>query len=224
MTVPACRYQIQLALDLTDIDRALWVCQETAENIDILEAGTPLIKATGIAAVRRIRHAFPQKQLVADMKTIDTGALDAAMAFDAGADGVIVQATAPHQTVKAVVEESRRRGKMCMVDSLGINDMIRFERIVSPSGADYGVVHTGIDEQRDGYRPLERLRRVVSGGMIKRIAVAGGIGPEMIPEILSVLPRGIVIVGASITQSSEPASVARAIRQLLTATELSGVG
>jgi 3-hexulose-6-phosphate synthase / 6-phospho-3-hexuloisomerase len=180
MIIAQRRYQLQLALDVTDIERALRICEQTADSIDIFEAGTPLIKATGISAVKRIRQAFPGKQLVADMKTIDTGALDAAMAFEAGADAVIVQAAAPHQTVRAVVEESRRQGKICMVDSLGINDMIRFERIVSPSGADYGVVHTGIDEQRDGFRPLERLKRVVDGGMIERIAVAGGIDAAMI--------------------------------------------
>ena len=69
---------VQISLDLTNIDEAL----ETAAmamraGVDWLEAGTPLILAEGLHGVRKLREAFPGVPIVADLKTMDGGYLEA---------------------------------------------------------------------------------------------------------------------------------------------------
>jgi 3-hexulose-6-phosphate synthase len=206
------KIHLQLALDLTDLSRALDICAEVADFVDIIEVGTPLIKAASVDAIVKLRTQFDAKAIVADMKTLDTGELDAKLAFDSGADGIIFQAVAPVQTIRNAVAESRRRNKTCMIDSLGITDMQKFERIVESTNADYAIVHTGIDEQREGYRPFERLKRVVANRRLRKLAVAGGIGSETIPAIADLLETGIVIVGASITKSPNPRKIVEELR------------
>ena len=71
---------VQISLDLTNIDEAL----ETAAlamraGVDWLEAGTPLILAEGLHGVRALRAAFPNTPIIADLKTMDGGYLEAEM-------------------------------------------------------------------------------------------------------------------------------------------------
>ena len=65
---------VQVALDFVDLPRALQVAREAvAGGVDWVEAGTPLIKAEGLAAVRALKAEFPDRTVVADMKTMDAG-------------------------------------------------------------------------------------------------------------------------------------------------------
>ena len=87
---------VQISLDLTNIDEAL----ETAAmamraGVDWLEAGTPLILAEGLHGVRKLRESFPNTPIVADLKTMDGGYLEAEMMAKAGATHVVVMARAP---------------------------------------------------------------------------------------------------------------------------------
>ena len=84
---------VQISLDLTNIDEAL----ETAAmamraGVDCLEAGTPLILAEGLHGVRKLRESFPDTPIVADLKTMDGGYLEAEMMAKAGATHVVVMA------------------------------------------------------------------------------------------------------------------------------------
>src|ERR1039458_525711 len=94
---------VQISLDLTDIDEAL----ETAAmamraGVDWLEAGTPLILAEGLHGVRKLRQAFPGVPIVADLKTMDGGYLEAEMMAKAGATHVVVMARAHPATIKEI--------------------------------------------------------------------------------------------------------------------------
>lgn len=209
---PVPRIRLQLALDLCDLKRALKVCEQVHEFFDIIEIGTPLIKAAGVQAIAEAKAKYPNKTLVADMKTIDTGALDADLAFRNGADGIIFQGFAPTQTIKAVVDETVSQRKFAMIDSLGINDMIKFERIIEFSRANFAIVHTGIDEQRAGIKPLDRLTRLARSPKLPKLAVAGGISETTIDSIIQALGSGIIIIGAAVTKSESPEKVACSIR------------
>ena len=66
---------LQLALDFTDVHRVLKIIKKAiAGGVDWIEIGTPLIKSEGVNAIRIVKKTFPEMQLVADMKTMDTGA------------------------------------------------------------------------------------------------------------------------------------------------------
>ena len=172
---------VQISLDVTDIDQAL----ETAAmamraGVDWLEAGTPLIIAEGMHGVRALRKAFPNTPIVADLKTMDGGYLEAEMMAKAGATHVVVMARAHEETLKVVVKAGRDYGVKIMGDNLGCPDMIYGAKFIEDMGCDFVIHHIGYDERRGiaaaGKRmpnPLDQLREVVAAVKIPVQAVGG---------------------------------------------------
>src|SRR5437870_7897694 len=161
---------VQISLDLTNIDEAL----ETAAmamraGVDWLEAGTPLILAEGLHGVRALRERFPGVPIVADLKTMDGGYLEAEMMARAGATHVVVMAQAHGETLKCVVQAGRDYGVKVMGDNLGCPDLVAGARLIEDLGCDFVIHHIGYDERRgiaaSGRRmpsPLDQLREVVA--------------------------------------------------------------
>jgi 3-hexulose-6-phosphate synthase len=140
---------VQISLDLIDIDEAL----ETAAmairaGVDWLEAGTPLILAEGLHGVRKLREAFPGIPIVADLKTMDGGYLEAEMMASAGATHVVVMARAHEETIKCVVKAGQDYGIKVMGDNLGCPDMIAAAKTLELLGCDFIIHHIGYDERR----------------------------------------------------------------------------
>lgn len=172
---------VQISLDLTSIDEAL----ETAAmamraGIDWLEAGTPLILAEGLHGIRKLREAFPGVPIVADLKTMDGGYLEAEMMAGAGATHVVVMARAHPETIRCVVKAGRDFGIKVMGDNLGCPDMIDGARQLEDLGCDFVIHHIGYDERRGiaagGGRmpsPLDQLREVVKAVNVPVQAVGG---------------------------------------------------
>ncbi len=172
---------VQISLDLTNIDEAL----ETAAlavraGVDWLEAGTPLILAEGLHGVRKLREAFPNIPIVADLKTMDGGYLEVEMMGKAGATHVVVMVRAHEETIKCVVNAGRDFGVKVMGDNLGHPDMVEGAKILEDLGCDYVIHNIGYDERRgiaaQGKRmpsPLDQLREVVSAVNIPVQAVGG---------------------------------------------------
>ena len=102
---------VQISLDIVELEEAL----ETAEmalraGVDWLEAGTPLIIAEGMHGVRALRERFPETPIVADLKTMDGGWLEAELMAKAGATHVVVMARAHPETIKCVVQAGKDLG------------------------------------------------------------------------------------------------------------------
>src|ERR1700722_20424372 len=126
---------VQISLDLTSIPEAL----ETAHmalraGVDWLEAGTPLIIAEGMNGVRALRREFPNVPIVADLKTMDGGYLEAEMMAKAGATHVVVMESAHTETVKMIVRAGKDMGVEVLGDNLAATDMIGSARRVGDLG------------------------------------------------------------------------------------------
>jgi 3-hexulose-6-phosphate synthase/6-phospho-3-hexuloisomerase len=172
---------VQISLDLTNIPEAL----ETAElalraGVDWLEAGTPLIIAEGMHGVRALRDKFPDVPIVADLKTMDGGWLEAEMMARAGATHVVVMARAHAETVKCVVKAGRDFGVKVMGDNMICDDMVAGAKWLEDLGCDFIIHHIGYDERRgiaaSGARmpsPLDQLRDVVNAVNVPVQAVGG---------------------------------------------------
>src|SRR5206468_2219772 len=94
---------VQISLDVIDVDEALATAEMAMRaGVDWLEAGTPLIIAHGMHGVRALRQRFLKTPIVADLKTMDGGYLEAEMMAKAGATHVVVMARAHVETVKVV--------------------------------------------------------------------------------------------------------------------------
>src|SRR2546421_12005456 len=172
---------VQISLDLIDVDEALATAEMAMRaGVDWLEAGTPLIIAHGMHGVRALRQRFSKTPIVADLKTMDGGYLEAEMMAKAGATHVVVMSRAHVETVKVVVKAGRDYNLKVMGDNLGCPDMVAAARELEDLGCDYVVHHIGYDERRGivarGLRqpsPLDQLREVVAAVKLPVQAVGG---------------------------------------------------
>ena len=172
---------VQISLDLTNIEEAL----ETSEmamraGIDWLEAGTPLILAEGLHGVKALRERFPETPIVADLKTMDGGYLEAEMMAKAGATQVVVMAKAHDETVIRVVKACQDFGIEVMGDNLACTDMVGAAKHLEDLGCNYIVHHIGYDERggmhergENAPSPLDQLKEVVQAVSVPVQAVGG---------------------------------------------------
>lgn len=185
-----------------DLDEALNVARLGVEaGVDWLEAGTPLLLAEGLRAVRALRAAFPEHPIVADLKTMDGGHLEAEMMARAGATHVVVMARAHIETIRAVVKAGRDYNIRVMGDNLACPDKAAASRMMEDIGVDYIVHHTGFDERNGiaaagGRRisPLDDLGAVVRAVRIPVQAVGG----LTFDEVIGLPGRGapLIVIGA----------------------------
>ncbi len=203
---------VQVALDFVDLPRALQVAREAvAGGVDWVEAGTPLIKAEGLGAVRALKAEFPDRTVVADMKTMDAGRTEVEYAAKAGAGVVGVLGAASDSTIRECAEAARNYGCRLIVDMIEVADPVARARRAQELGADYVGIHTAIDRQMRGEAPFETLRAVAAAVDIP-VSVAGGVNSETAAAAVEA-GAGIVVVGGAIIKSADAAAAAAEIRR-----------
>lgn len=193
---------LQVALDMLGLERAIEIGKESVEGgADWLEAGTPLIKSEGMNAIRTLRDAFPDVKIVADMKTMDTGAIEVEMAAKSGASVVSILAVADNAVIEEAIKSARKYGVAIMVDIMNVDDPVRRAKEMEEMGVDYVCVHVGIDQQMRGMDTLSLLEKV-SAAINTPLAVAGGVDAEMASEAVN-LGADVIIVGGNIVRSAK---------------------
>ena len=207
--------KLQVALDFTDLTAALRVANAVQECVDILEAGTPLIKAEGMKAVKTLTSfSLP---VCADLKIMDVGKLEADLAFDSGAFIVTVCASAETETIEDVILTAAKRNGKVMIDFIGLTGaelevrLKQWDSYVTSHGLTDVVtlcIHTAIDVQHKRKDYCKELCSQIKAP----VAIAGGITPYTdIPPTVDV-----VIVGGYITRSSNPLTAAINMKRRLT--------
>src|SRR3954469_1881584 len=167
---------VQISLDVTSLDEALDTAAIAVEaGVDWLEAGTPLILAEGLRAVEGLRKRFPNHPIVADLKTMDGGYLEAEMMAKAGATFVVVMGRAHEATIRRVVDAGRDFGVKVMGDNLGAADRVACAAWLESLGVDVIVHHIGFDERGliQGLSPMDELDAVVTAVSVPVQAVGG---------------------------------------------------
>jgi len=203
---------IQVALDFVDLPRAIAVAREAvAGGADWLEAGTPLIKAEGLAAVRALKSEFPDKTIVADMKTMDAGRTEVEYAAKAGAGVVGVLGAASDSTIRECAEAARNYGCKLMVDMIEVAEPVARAERAQALGADYIGIHTAIDRQMRGESPFATLRAVAQAVVIP-VAVAGGLTSETAAAAVE-SGASIVVVGGAVIKAVDATAATAAIRR-----------
>jgi 3-hexulose-6-phosphate synthase/6-phospho-3-hexuloisomerase len=191
---------LQVALDFVNCSRAIQVAQEAIDGgADWLEAGTPLIKAEGMNILRTLKKKG--KKIVADMKTMDVGVIEAEMVAKAGGDVICVLGVAGNETISEVVSAARRYGIEVMVDMVGIENVINRTTELEELKIDYICLHTPIDDQMIGKNPFTMLEELVEATHIP-IAIAGGLTASTV-KIAVEKGASIIIVGGAITKSED---------------------
>lgn len=182
---------------------------------DIIEIGTPLLKRFGIAAITTVRELCPGVPLLADTKTVDGGTLEAEMVFGAGASFMTVLSCASPATCDAVSKSAAQHDAYAVIDTIGMTDTAQQSGFPMPARFAYVSVHAPLDARLAGDQSTTHIERV---GAVKsrgyRVSLAGGIGPATLERAIASGPD-ILVVGSAITQSDNPGSAARWIKERL---------
>ena len=213
---------LQVALDLESMDQALKIASEVAPHVDILEAGTPLIKSEGIRVVRALKDAHPDKLICADLKIADAGYLEVRMAAKSKANIITVLADAYDITIVETLRAAHEFSVEIMADLImSRKPAKRLKEIVDLNYKNtklhYSLVHSGLDRQESRHSPLSEIESVAYMQNRPKLAIAGGITKSEIPK-LKPYPIDIIIIGGAITRAENPKKVAEEIRKLVDST------
>lgn len=173
--------KVQISLDLTEIEDAVEMAETAMRaGVDWLEVGTPLILSEGMRGVQELRSRYPDTPIVADLKTMDGGLLEAEVMAEAGATHVVVMGQATPETVELVVQAGGEFDVEVMGDNLGMDDPVAGAKELADAGCDYVIHHIGYDYRtlrqergQDHETPLDRLEEIVDAVDVPVQAVGG---------------------------------------------------
>lgn len=203
---------LQLALDRLTKEECFFILEEVINEIDWIEVGTGVIKEYGVKIISEIKSKYPEKLIVADMKTCDAGKHETYQAFSAGADITTVMAFSADQTILDSIVVSKELNKRVMIDLLGKKDKKEAERIVG-LGVDLVSLHIGKDMQNTEKLSQEAFEIWKDYPQIE-LAVAGGISLETLPDYLQYHPSTIII-GSAITKTKNKWAVAHKMKRAI---------
>jgi 3-hexulose-6-phosphate synthase/6-phospho-3-hexuloisomerase len=189
--------KVQLSLDLQTLADALPTAEVAVRaGVDWLEVGTPLILGEGLHAVEALKERYPSHPIVADLKTMDAGYLEAEMMYKAGASFVVVMGQAHEHSIREAVRAAREYERFVMGDVMLCPDKPAMARKMEELGVDVVIVHTGLDERHweKGKSPLDDLRKVRPAVKIPLQAV-GGLSHEQAAQCAG-LGANLVVIGA----------------------------
>lgn len=135
---------LQLALD-GSLESSLRLLNQVHPFVDVVELGTPLIIREGMKATRAIRRAFPQASILADLKIMDAGELEATIAFEAGCRWITILGVASDATVRGALSAAKRFEGYAMADLMHVHDPLLRAQQLLDIGCHMLCVHTAYD-------------------------------------------------------------------------------
>lgn len=193
---------LQVALDLVDMQKVHSVLSELPRNDHlIIEAGTPLIKRFGLSIISEIRKIRPNAFIIADMKILDTGNLEARMAADASADAVVISGLAPQATLEKAIAEARKTGIYSVIDMLNVPEPLKVLKALKVK-PDIVELHRAIDAESTAHAwgDIPAMKKAAGGKLL--VATAGGIRVDGVKKALA-SGADIIVVGRAITASKD---------------------
>lgn len=207
--------KIQLALDRMEISEAIELTRKVEDSIEWIEVGTSLIKEFGVASIKEMKQAFPNKLIVADIKTIDNARYEFELCFEAGADVATVMGVSPLVTIDTCMEVANRYHKKVMIDLLNTSDEQKIELLKYKEAI--FCEHVSKDQQEEiGSQNHGTMQSVFSDF---QVAAAGGINLDSIEDLARSLNPAVVIIGSAITKADNPSEAAAQFKQLSIQTE-----
>ncbi len=206
--------QLQVALDMdADIQTIAKVAKDVYEGgARIVEAGTPSVKRHGVdKLLPALQKAAPEALIVADLKTMDVGNLEARIAFRAGADVSAVLAIGGRTKIIEAVSEAAKWDKAVLIDLIDTPDPIALidslrKDLVGQEQRVIFCLHRGISEQLKGrgiYEQTQLIAEAKKHAAQFRLAVAGGI-KEGVAKDVAKAGADICIAGSAIYNSANP--------------------
>jgi 3-hexulose-6-phosphate synthase/6-phospho-3-hexuloisomerase len=207
---------LQIALDLVDAHRAVQIAEEAIRGgVDWIEAGTPLIKSEGMDILRTLHKKFPNRIIIADMKTVDGGSIEIEMAAKSGANIVLMLGGSDNASITEAVEAAKKYGVLLGCDTIDIPSDKLIERALEleAMGVEMICSHVGVDQQviYGGEKTLEVAKELKK--KLKPttwLAIAGGINSETSAKAREI-GVDVIIVGGALYKSEKPEETANKI-------------
>ncbi len=205
---------LQIAFDIPDLEEVIAIISQIPESDHIIfEIGTPLVKKYGSEVVLKLRDIKPNAFFILDLKTLDVGNLEVRMASDATANAVVISGLAPISTIAKGINEAEKTGIMTFIDMLNVeNPVARLEAISKEALPHVVELHRAIDAENSP--PPWSIAREIKEKFKVLVAVAGGIRPENVSEVIS-SGADIVIVGRAITKARDVEGAVRRFMNVL---------
>ncbi len=220
---------LQVAMDLVDMKQVERVLTSVPQNDHVIfEAGTPLIKQFGLSVINEIRKIRPNCFIVADLKTLDTGNLEARMVSNAGGDAAVVSGLAPVETIASFIKEAKKCGIYAIIDMLNVDEPAKLIESLGHMGGSaflpqYVEMHRAIDKEATGdysWGDIKKIKEVAKKYNAKiLVATAGGIRHPVVKKALAA-GADIVVVGRAITASKDIKNAAESFLEELDSEEI----
>jgi 3-hexulose-6-phosphate synthase len=204
--------KLQIAFDMSNVEKALEIATQVAEYADIFEVGTLLLYSHGVKAVKLFKEQFPRKQILADAKIIDRGKEAISLFAEAGADWVTVMSGTGKDVIHAACTAAHQAKIQVMLDLVDAASLGQSAMEAKNLGADALLFHQAFDE-KESVQFLDKWE-MVKGNTQLPVFVSAKITRDTINYFLSLRSDGLII-GKSITDSSDPAQEAQYFKELL---------
>ncbi|WP_456328718.1 bifunctional 5,6,7,8-tetrahydromethanopterin hydro-lyase/3-hexulose-6-phosphate synthase [Archaeoglobus sp.] len=194
---------LQIAIDIPDLNEVLKVLEQIPDSDHIIfEVGTPLAKRYGCEVILKLREVKPDAFYILDLKTLDVGNLEARMAADATANAVVISGLAPTSTIVKGIREAEKTGILSYVDMMNVEDPLKRLEEISKAGVLPNVVelHRAIDSEESD--PPWKLAGKIKEKYNVLVAVAGGIRPENVEEVIKA-GADVIVVGRAVTKARD---------------------
>lgn len=195
---------VQVALDVTENEKAAYLAGCAAEaGADWLEIGNPLNKFEGVHAIDYISSRFKDAYILVDFMILAGAKRYVSAAKERGARNVTVTALCPDITVREAIEEGKKQGIEITVDLFNVSDVVESAKKYAAMGADYLMVHFGIDQKRENpdAAPLEMLKKV-RGAVDTPLSFAVYDEKEAIEAVKN--GASVIVVGEPLLSAKDP--------------------
>ncbi len=193
--------KLQIAFDLTDLDKAVSIAKDVADYADIIEIGSLLIYKYGETAIKKFREVLAQETLLVDAKVSDRSKDAINLFASAGADWVTVMAGTNKNIIHAACTAAHNLGKKIMLDLIDASSPGQSALEAESLGVDALLFHKSFD-QEDELLFLDRWE-MVKGNTKLPLFISTEVTRNTIKDIIDIQPKGIVISKA-ITLAENP--------------------
>lgn len=202
-----------LALDVADAKNAIRITEETAEFVDAIKIGYPLVLGAGLEIMDSISEFSP---VIADFKVADipnTDRIICEQTFEAGANAVIVHGFTGLDSVLECVNTARKfNGDVYVVTEMSHPGAVEFMQPKALELAAIAVKSGAKGVVAPATRPesIKKIRHVVGN----RIIISPGVGAQgASPADAIRAGADYIIVGRSIYNAKNPAIEAEKVAE-----------
>jgi 3-hexulose-6-phosphate synthase len=199
--------KLQIAFDMTDLDKAISIAAAVASYASIIEIGSLLLLKHGVQSITAFRQAFPEKTLLADAKIVDRGKHVVNMLVQAGADWVTVMAGTSKDVIHSVSSTAHELNKSVMLDLIDACSLGQSALEAKSLGINALLFHQPYEHKEEPLAIADKWE-MVRGNTKLPIFISGKITKESIEKIKQLNPDGLVL-GRIITDAQDPVKEAQ---------------